>query len=100
MKKFILIAVLAFSGATFAETKTVIFPRIYNWGNSVQVDVWNYSNIDVTCSGPIYMTLESGATQYDSYFDWVPARTSRFRTIYSRDLNDRIRSVNHNIWCN
>ncbi len=99
MKKFLILATLALSATAFAETNTVIFPRVYNWGNQVQVDIWNHTDRDVTCSGPIYMTLESGATQYESYFDWVPARFSRYRTIYSRDFNDRIRSVSHNIWC-
>ncbi len=99
MKKFIIALSLMVSASAFAETATVIFPRVYSWGNRVEVDIWNHSDRDVTCSGPIYMTLQSGATQFDSYYDWVPARMSRYRSIYARDFNDPIRSVSHSIWC-
>lgn len=100
MKTTILTLGLIFSSLAFAGKDTSVWPNVYNFGNHVQVQVWNHTDKEVRCSGFVYMDMESGERTSEHYFDWVRARGSSFRNVYPRIFNDRIRSVNHSIWCN
>lgn len=100
MKKIFITLMLAFSATAFAEKTATIFPHVYNYGSSVQVQVWNHTDRAVNCSGFVYMNLQSGKRTSEYYFDYVSPRFTSYRSIYSRDMNDRIVSVNHSIFCN
>jgi hypothetical protein len=100
MKKFFLILSLVFSITAFAETETVIYPNVYNYGSSVQVSAWNYSDRTVFCSGTIYMDMANGERDSEYYFESIPAHFTSYRTFYSRRPGDRISRVSHSIFCN
>jgi hypothetical protein len=99
MKKIILALALTISAAAFAETASTIFPRVYNYGTNVQIQVWNHTDRYVTCSGPVWMTTDSGLNISEYYFDSVMPRTTAFRTLHARNFQDPIRFVNHSIFC-
>ena len=99
MKKIFIVLSILFSMSALAEATVSVWPRVYNNGRSVQVQVWNNTNRGVNCSGPIYMTMEDGTTDHEYYFDYVSARFSSYRTVYPRDFNARIDRVHHSIWC-
>jgi hypothetical protein len=99
MKNFIFTICFLLSSPIFAKTTSIVFPRVYSLGSRVEIEVWNYTDTNVFCSGPVYMVLESGATQFENYFDFIPARFSSFRSLYVRDLKNPVRFVHHGIWC-
>lgn len=100
MKKLFLGLMMTLSAVAFAGKESVIFPHVYNYGSSVQVQVWNTTNRMVTCSGWINMTLQSGKRDQAHYFEMLSPGFNSFRTFYTRDFNDRVMSVYHTIFCN
>lgn len=98
MKKLILGMALLVSTAAFASSDAAIFPQVYNFGSHVQVQMYNQTTWNATCSGWLNLTFQSGRRDSLYFQDWVPARQSRFRTIYPR-TPDRIMFVNHSIFC-
>ena len=99
MKKFILAVTLVLSGLAFAEDEAPIFPQVFNYGNSVQIQITNHTDSYVTCSGPVWITTDKGATYSEHYFDSVMPRFTSYRRIQVRNFQDRIRFVNHSIFC-
>lgn len=99
MKKFMVALALTISASAFAEKASVIFPHVYNYGSSVQVQIWNHTDKYVSCSGPLWMTTEKGVSYSEYLFDSIMPRMTAYRSFYSRDFNDRIRNVSHSIFC-
>lgn len=99
MKKFVIALSVLFSLAAFAKPEYIVFPSVYNFGQNVQVQIWNTTDRFITCSGSLTLTLESGERENQSFFEPVSPRFSSFRTIYPR-TNSRIVFVNHSIFCN
>lgn len=99
MKIFFLLSSLLISGLAMGKADTVIFPQVYNYGFSVQVSVWNYTDRSVNCNGSLFLTYQSGARETEYFFEMVPARFTSYRNINSRRLNDRITQVTHGISC-
>ncbi len=100
MKNLFLALALTISASAFAEKASIIFPRVYNTGSSVQVEIWNHTDKYVTCSGSIWMRTEKGNSYSEYYFDSIMPRFTSYRTFYSRDFQDRVVSVNNGIFCN
>ena len=98
MKKLILGMALLVSTTAFAKPDTAVFPQVYNFGSHVQVQIFNNSPWNATCSGWINMTFQSGRRDTINYYEMVFARSSRFRSIYPR-TPERIMFVNHSIFC-
>jgi hypothetical protein len=99
MKLLFLILSLAFTTATFAGKDMIVFPQVYNYGSSVQITIWNTTDRQISCSGSVWMSLQSGARETEYYFDYIGARFTSFRTIYPRTSGDRIVNVSHSISC-
>lgn len=99
MKKLLLTCSLLLSSVAFAETKTVVFPQVWNYGTSVQIQIWNHTDRSISCSGPVYLNMQSGERIHEYFYDFVSARFTSYRTIFSRNMNDRISSVSHMISC-
>lgn len=96
MKKYFLALMIAFSGSAMAQA---IFPQVSNFGNQVNVSIWNHTNRDVNCSGWIYITNQQNRTESIHFFERV-WRRSHLNRNYRPRTPERIRYVNHNIWCN
>lgn len=100
MKNLIAGLVLVVSSVAFAAKDVAIFPNVYNYGNSVQVHIWNTSNRSVWCSGSVYMNLDNGQTQSENYSEYVMANFNSYKMIYPRLAGARILSISHSIFCN
>lgn len=100
MKKIILGLALIISAPAFAEKASIVFPQVYNYGSSVEVQIWNHTDRYVTCSGSLWIRTEKGNSYSEYLFDHVMPRFSAYRSFYARDFNDRIQSVRHSIFCN
>lgn len=99
MKKFIICLTLLVSGLATAEVDTAVFPRVYNFGSNIQIEVWNNTDQNVYCSGTIYTTTRSGRRDTHFYSEMIYARSTRYRNIYNRDMRDRFVSVFDSIFC-
>lgn len=97
MKKMILAFSLLTTGLAFAETNAFI--SLSNFGSSVQLRVYNNSQVNVTCSGPVYMTTNSNRMYTEYYFESIPANFTSHRTFFSRDFRDPIRFAHHSVFC-
>ena len=100
MKNLILGLVLGVSSVAFAAKETAIFPNVYNYGTSVQVNIWNSSNRSVWCSGSVFMNLDNGQMQSENYSEYIMANFNSYKMIYPRLAGARILSVSHSIFCN
>lgn len=99
MKNMLLAITVLMSCSAFAAKDSIVFPHVYNNRYSVQIQVWNNTDKNVTCSGSVNMTMDDNSTQTHYYFDTVMPRFTRFETIYPRSSSDVITFVNHSIWC-
>lgn len=97
MKKMILAFSLLTTGLAFAETNAFI--SLSNFGSSVQLRVYNNSQVNVTCRGPVYMTTNSNRMYTEYYFESIPANFTSHRTFFSRDFRDPIRFAHHSVFC-
>ena len=99
MKNVLLLATLLLSTSVFAEKESVVFPQVSNYGSSVQVRIWNHTDRSVSCSGQIYLNYMSGYRDSEYFFEYVSARFTSYKHIYSRRMNDRVVNVTHTISC-
>jgi hypothetical protein len=76
-----------------------IRPRIWNFSNQVQVEIWNTTETDIECRGTISIQSERGGYQSEYYWETIYRGMSRSRTFWLRDFNDRVRFVNEFINC-
>lgn len=97
--KFIIALALFSTTAAFAQGYSPVYPRLYNWGSTVEVEARNHNRIGVNCSGSVRLELRSGerVNTYVSMF--VPANGWRTHRIYLRDPQDRVVFASHSIWC-
>ncbi|MAZ49607.1 MAG: hypothetical protein CME65_13690 [Halobacteriovoraceae bacterium] len=75
------------------------WPRVTNWGNSVEVSIQNYDDKNYRCTGSVWLRLESGRSRSEFVSMVVYARSSAYRRIYNYSPRDRIRSASHSISC-
>lgn len=100
MKKLFFVMILVLSSTAFAQTfPSPIFPRVWNMGNSVQVDIYNHNRVGVSCHGWITMYLESNETQRESVYEHVWPLGTSFRTYRVNNPADKVVRVDHNIRC-
>jgi hypothetical protein len=99
MKTFLVLVSLFISFSALSKPQTLVFPSVYNYGSNATVQVWNYSDRTINCSGAVYLEMESGARETEYFFDTIMPRFTSYRSIYPRMMNDRIRSVSHSISC-
>lgn len=100
MKKLILGLALTLSSFAFAEKQSMVFPQVYNFGSSIQVNVWNTTDKNFWCNGSVTMYLDNGKQESEYYTEFVSSRYNSIRMIYPREFGTRITSYYHNIWCN
>lgn len=96
MNKLIL-ALMVLTSTSLAQA--MVWPRVYNWGNRVEVQIHNRELSPISCSGSIHLILASGERETHFHYSHVRARSFSTRSYYARSFNDRIRRVNHSIFC-
>lgn len=100
MRSFALVALLLSSLSSIAAEKSVpVWPRVYNYGNSLQVQVHNTTVTDIKCSGSVYAYLSNGRMQSFFFYEFIRAGSfaSRYYSVYQ--MNTRITNSNHSIFC-
>lgn len=98
MKNAILGLVLLTGFSQAAEA--VVWPNVYNWGNRVEVQVFNNTDRSVWCSGSVYLRMESNKEESHYFSEFINRGMFVYRSIYPRTLSERIQRVNHSIFCN
>lgn len=73
--------------------------RIWRLGSSVQVEVWNTTEVDVVCSGSVTMYTRSGRTQTEYYWEVIYQGMSQSRYYRLWDYRDEVRTVFDTIQC-
>ncbi|MGE3610624.1 MAG: hypothetical protein AB7I27_13620 [Bacteriovoracaceae bacterium] len=98
MKKFIFSVLLLTSLPSFAG---MVWPSVYNFGNRVEVRIYNTSQDDVTCSGQVNMDTNKGKRDSRFYFRRISRGMFDFESYWlsSSDSQERYVSVNHSISC-
>lgn len=99
MKNLLLAFGLVISVPSFAQT-VLVTPIIYNFGNSIQLQINNTTTENIYCSGTITMNTMRGQFQTEFYSDYIRAGFFSQRLYYVNDLNDRVNFTNHFITCN
>jgi hypothetical protein len=100
MRSITLVACLLLSMSAFASEKTVsVWPTIFNYGNALQVQVYNTTESDITCSGSINAYLNDGRMQSFYFFESVMKGSfaSRYYSVFG--MNIRIVNYSHFINC-
>lgn len=99
MKKLFLVLSLVFSTYALANVDLTVYPRLYYFGNKVEVQIWNHTDKQVTCSGMVTIRTQNNDYQTEYFYDYVAARMTSYRSIYLRDWSDRVSFANHSIYC-
>lgn len=99
MKTFLL--AMAFATSFAASAQVYVYPTIFNFGNSVQVQIHNTTKEDISCSGTVYMNTQLGRMETGYYFDQIRKGSMSMRTFYPMmmDARDRISYAHHSIYC-
>lgn len=85
---------------SFAQEKVIRpWPRVIAWSNGVDLTIDNYDTQDYSCSGPIYIRYDGGASDVEFYSGIVRARSSERRYYYSRRSDQRVQSAYESIFC-
>lgn len=98
MKTLIATLVLAASFSASAQMVNV-YPRIFNFGNQAQVQVYNTSEFDINCNGFVYLNTQRGRMESHYYSDRIYKGHSSMRSFYLMNFQDRITFSHHSIYC-
>ncbi|GEM_PF-2382549 len=101
MRLMILFVMVLASFTAFASPKKAssVWPIINNYGNALQVQVFNNNSNDISCSGSVNVYLSSGRMQSFYFFEMISKGSfaSRYYSVYG--VNERITHYNHSIYC-
>ncbi len=97
MKTFLLAmaSVVSFS----ATAQVYVHPTIFNFGNSVQVQIHNTTQDDISCSGSVQMHTQQNRMETGYYFEQIRKGSFSMRTFYLMNMNDRVNYASHSIYC-
>lgn len=99
MKTILFALALTCSSATFAQA-VYVRPTIFNFGNSIQVQVNNNTEFNIHCSGTVQAHTMLGRSETFFYNDMIRSRSFSSRNFMSMNMGDRITSTFDFIHCN
>ena len=97
MKKFCFLLLLSSYLPLKADVN--IFPQIINYGSFIQVQVFNSTQENLNCSGPLYLNLGSGKIESSFYMEFIFKGQFSARSFYPIKRDDRVIFVSHSIFC-
>jgi hypothetical protein len=104
MKALALVAVLlalpALAQRPMPTPHTPVYPRVYNYSSHAVVEAWNHNDRSVWCTGSLTLWLASGKTDRAHVSLHVWGRGYGREVYRISDLEDRITSISHSVWCN
>lgn len=98
MKTILFALALTCSTASFAQA-VFLRPTIFNFGNSIQVQINNNTEHNVSCSGTIQAHTMLGRSETFFYNDMIRSRSFSYRTFYVMAAGDRITNTFDFIRC-
>ena len=98
-----LLALMVTTSAALAQVENpgdpvYLRPRLWNFNNQVQVEIWNTTQTDVECRGSIHIQGQR-SMQTEYYWEIIYRGMSRSRTFWLRDFQDRVMFTNEFINC-
>lgn len=96
MKKMMLGLCLLLPTLAFAEGYP--YPQVFNWGHSAQIQIYNHTPRQITCSGMVYLHTTTGTDSFH-YYEWIYPHAYSYRHFYPNGVGERINFVNHFINC-
>lgn len=99
MKKLVIGAALLVSASAFAQSSRPIFPQIFNFGNSVQVQIYNPNARPHYCSGFVNINTIPYGSESQYFSEYIRPQSSFTRTIWLRSIGARVSSAFHSIYC-
>ncbi|MBY0517620.1 MAG: hypothetical protein K2P81_11960 [Bacteriovoracaceae bacterium] len=93
-----IIALSAFSALARPGDRVNVRPRLWNFGNQVQVEIWNTTQVDIECRGTISISGQR-SMQSEYYWETIYRGMSQTRTYWLRDFQDRVIFSNEFINC-
>ena len=74
-------------------------PRVWNFGNQVQVEVWNTTEVDIVCRGTVSIRTQRGAYQTEFFYETIYRGMTGRQTYWIRDFQDRVAFTTEFINC-
>jgi hypothetical protein len=97
MKTFLLVA--AFVTSFGASAQVYVNPNIFNFGNSVQIQIYNTNDFDISCSGSVNIFTHQNRMESGYYFEQIRKGSLSIRNFYLMDMNNRVNFTSHSIFC-
>jgi hypothetical protein len=98
MKTILFALCLSAASASFAQT-VFVNPVIFNFGNSLQVQINNNTADNLSCSGTVQAMTTLGRSQTFFYSDFIRSRSFSYRTFWLSGMGDRITNTFDLIRC-
>ncbi len=98
MKNTVLALGLLVSVPSFAQMVNVN-PVVFNFGNSLQIQINNTTDSDINCSGTITMHTRSNYPETAFYSEFIFKGSMSVRNYYISNPQDHITYSNHFINC-
>lgn len=76
-----------------------VYPSVFNFGNQAQVQIFNRSEVNVDCSGWLYLNTQLGRMESHYFSARVPKGFSTMRSFYLMNFQDRITFTHNSIYC-
>lgn len=99
MKKLMIAATLLITTSAFAQMSRPIYPQVMNFGNSVQVQIYNPNQKMHHCSGFVNINLIPMGTESQYFSEYIRPNSSFTRTIWLRTMGARVSHAYHSIFC-
>lgn len=98
MKTILFVLALTCSAASMAQT-VFVRPTIFNFGTSIQVQINNNTNDNISCSGTIQAHTMLGRSETFFYNDNIRSRSFSSRSYSLMSIGDRITNTFDFIRC-
>jgi hypothetical protein len=89
MKTILFVLAVTCSQISYAQS-VMINPTIFNFGSSIQVQVNNLYDFNISCSGTVQAQTMLGRSETFYYNDYIRSRSFSYRSYNLMNMSDRI----------
>ena len=98
MKTILFVLALTSAQVSFAQA-VMVNPTIFNFGSSIQVQINNSTEFNISCSGTVQAHTQLGRSETFFYNDNIRSRSFSSRSFMLMSMNDRITNTFDFIRC-
>lgn len=98
MKTILFVLALSCSQVSYAQS-VMVNPTIFNFGSSIQVQINNNNDFNISCSGTVQAHTMLGRSETFFYNDNIRSRSFSFRSYNLMNMSDRITTTFDFIRC-